>query len=129
MTDRKFRVGDKVRWYEVGGKPLWNADAIETRGGVGRWVEGKVSQSYDTTILVDGQWWPQPDHCRALYGEPGYLELVEAVKEPRYRVAYAPETYSVYIETGEFSVLSLFPERCWFEIEALCAKLNEENQP
>jgi len=124
---RKFKVGDRVRWYEVGDMPLWGSDFIQTSGGSGHWVEGKVSQSYDTTLLVDGWWWwPQPGHEQARYGEPGYLELVEAVKEPQFSIRTVEGLDRLRIfykdackpETG-------FPEYCRPELEAICKKMND----
>jgi len=134
MTQRKFKAGDKVRWYVVGGEPLWNFANIRSMGDDGHWVEGIVDQSRgDGTFLVAGRggggwWWPQPGLDSSRYGEPGYLELVEAVKEPRYRVKNTFDDRSIRILDDDCAVRSVFPVSCRPELEALCAKLNEENQ-
>jgi hypothetical protein len=127
---RKFQVGDKVRWYEIDGRPLWNFDTIEevcADSGRGRWIEGIVTSVTDAAFDVSSVWrWPQPDHSRALYGEPGYLELVEAVPEPRF-VVREDDLCHLYVADLELSLLasSSFPESCRPELEALCSKLNK----
>jgi len=135
MTDRKFKVGDKVRWYVVGGEPLWNFADIRSMGDDGHWVEGIVDQSRDDgTFLVSGRcgygwWWPQPGLDSSRYGEPGYLELVEAIPEKMFRVVDTLDARSIYIEDGECTALSVFPEFYRPELEALCEKMNKGNQP
>jgi len=127
---RKFKVGDKVRWYEIECRPLWNCNGTKTlMHGPSKWVEGVVTSTTDAVVCVSGGWlWPQPDRSDARYGEPGYLELVEAAPEPRYRVVGAPAACSVYIEDGSVW-LSLFPESCRAELEAICERLNAVQEP
>jgi len=125
MTDRKFKAGDKVRWYTVDGEPLWSFDAIYGKGDDGHWEEGIVSMPNDYVFLVGDWWWPQPDDSRSRYGEPGYLELVEAVPEKMFRVVDTLDARSIYIEDGECTALSAFPKFYRPELEALCKKLNE----
>jgi hypothetical protein len=125
---RKFKVGDKVRWYTVDGSPLWNTAIIQkTPGGKGRWVEDRVSQIARSTFRAGGWWWPQPDDEYARYGEPGYLELVEAASEPRYRIVSLerPRRLEIFRE-GSWHTETSFPESCRTELEALCKKLNEQ---
>jgi hypothetical protein len=122
---RKFKVGDKVRWYEVDGRPLWNTVIIQkTPGGKGRWVEGRVSQISRSTFRAGGWWWPQPDWEHACYGEPGYLELVEAAPEPRFRIC-ADFAGDLSVAIDDLEVVS-FPPSCRPELEAICAKMNEQ---
>lgn len=81
-ASRSFKVGDTVR-FEMGedGFPRWNHN--EDRGGPGKWVTATVVEVNDLAFLVSwrgyGWVWPQPGQPDARYGEPGYLELVEAV--------------------------------------------------
>jgi hypothetical protein len=130
---REFKVGDKVRWYEISGQPLWDFGETRMLPGPGKWVEGVVTLVTDAVFDVpshSGIWrWPQPDHCRALYGEPGYLELVDAVKEPRFAVIDEGDA-GLYIDDSQVAdEVCRFPESCLQELELICAKLNEENQP
>jgi hypothetical protein len=125
MTNRKFRVGDRVRWYVVGDEPLWNFANIRSMGDDGHWVEGIVDRLCDDgTFTVAGWWWPQPGHHKACYGEPGYLELIEAAKEPRARVKNTFDDRSIYISDDDFAVRSIFPVSCRSELESICTKLN-----
>jgi len=132
MTQRKFKAGDKVRWYVVGGEPLWNFANIRSMGDDGHWVEGIVDQSRDDgTFLVsgrcgDGWWWPQPGLDSSRYGEPGYLELVEAVKESRFWVR--DDGFTAYLMDNQGTFLFALPNTCRPELESICTKLNEENQ-
>jgi hypothetical protein len=122
---RKFQVGDRVRWYEVGGHSLWSFNWMEAIGDKGYWTEGYVTSADPNMFAVDGcQIWPQPDHESARYGEPGYLELVEVVSKPRCRVVQNPPT-GLYHVVDDYGVNSLFPESCLPELEALCVKLNK----
>jgi hypothetical protein len=132
---REFQIGDKVRWYEVDGRPMWNFDEVEAHvGGSGCWVEGIVRRVYvrDNEFSIGLYMWPQPGHYQARYGEPGYLELVEEAREPKYRVEEAgcgdnPVTY-FYIADDHGAEIRCFHESCRAELEALCAKMNEEGK-
>jgi len=124
---REFKVGDKVKWYEFGDKPLWDFDRPNFVSGPGKWVEGVVTSATDAVFDADGSWeWPQPAHCRSMYGEPGYLELVEAVPEPQFSIRTVEGLDRLRIfykdackpETG-------FPEYCRPELEAICKKMND----
>jgi hypothetical protein len=128
---RQFRVGDKVRWYSTDNRPLWNFDHIRGKGSNGHWEVGIVDmRSANHTFRVAGWLWPQPDDPRARYGEPGYLELVEAAPESR---PFIVETLSGNVSIRdrdteiEALVKKLF-EACRAELEALCKKLNEGTQ-
>jgi hypothetical protein len=125
---RKFQVGDKVKWYAIDDCPMWDFNHLYSSSvKKGEWVEGTVTRvDADDTFFVDGWRWPQPDHCRALYGEPGYLELVEAVKGPRYIIVTLerPRRLEIFRE-GSWHTKTSFPEVCRPELEALCAKLNK----
>jgi len=125
---RKFKVGDKVRWYTVDGSPLWNTVIIQkTPGGKGRWVEDRVSQISRSTFKAGGWWWPQPDIEHARYGEPGYLELVEAAPEPAFSIRKVEGLNFLRIfYKDRCSPQCTFPESCRAELESLCKKLNEQ---
>jgi hypothetical protein len=124
---REFKVGDKVRWYEILGRPLWDFSETRMLLGSGKWVDGVIISAIGVVFDVSGYsgiWrWPQPDHCRALYGEPGYLELVEAVKEPRFDVRENIQGDLYVADLG--SGLPTFPVSCRHELESICAKLNK----
>jgi hypothetical protein len=125
---RKFQVGDKVKWYEIDDCPMWDFNELYARVKKGEWAEGFVTRvDADNTFLVDGWQWPQPGHELARYGVPGYLELVEAIPEKMFRVVDTLDARSIYIEDGECVALSVFPESCRPEIQAICTKLNKEH--
>jgi len=129
---RKFKIGDRVRWYEIDGRPLWNFDTIEevcSDSGRGRWIEGVVTSATDAVFDADGSWeWPQPAHCRSMYGELGYLELVEAAPEPEFEVRRVPKDGCWYVGRIGGGAVMLFPGRCINELEAVCKKLNKEHE-
>jgi hypothetical protein len=131
---RSFKVGDKVRWYQRNGRPMWNVDTIragqEIPLGKGRWVEDRVSQISGSTFKAGGWWWPQPGDPQSCYGEPGYLELVEAAPEPKYHieeiVSGTVPVSCFYLIDDCGNVVVLVPGSCRAELEALCKKLNEQ---
>jgi hypothetical protein len=124
---RKFQVGDKVKWYEIDDCPMFDFRSLYTRVKKGEWAEGFVTRvDADNTFLVGGWRWPQPGHKLALYGVPGYLELVEAAPEPRFEIRKVEGLDRLRIfykdacrpETG-------FPESCRPELESICAKMDK----
>jgi len=125
---RQFRVGDKVKWYQSGFTPLWSFEFITSTGGSGCWMNGVVTSVADDDTFAVGRWrWPQPGHTLARYGEPGYLELVETVKEPRF-VVREDDLGHLYVADLELGLMaaSAFPEACRPELESICAKLNKK---
>jgi len=126
---REFKVKDKVKWYEFGDKPLWDFDRPNFVSGPGKWVDGVVTSATDAVFDVCGcsgvLRWPQPAHCRSMYGEPGYLELVEAVPEPQFEVRRVPKDGCWYVGRIGGGAVMLFPGRCINELEAVCKKLNK----
>jgi hypothetical protein len=129
MTERQFRVGDRVRWYQIDDTPLWNFDSVWSIGRGGYWAESIVTKTDHKTkkFVVDNGWnWPQPGHEQARYGEPGYLELVEAVKDPRFRVVDTVWDVGVCIvDTSQpEGSRTILPPSCRPELEAICEKLN-----
>jgi len=124
---RQFRVGDKVKWYEIDDCPMWDFKELYARVKKGEWAEGFVTRvDADNTFLVDGWRWPQPKHELARYGVPGYLELVEAAPEPRFEVR-EDDLGHLYVANLELNWLttSAFPESCRPELKAICEKLNK----
>jgi len=122
---RQFRVGDKVKWYQSGFTPLWSFEFITSTGGSGCWMNGVVTSVADDDTFAVGRWrWPQPGHTLARYDEPGYLELVEAVLTPKFKMTETICGELLLREADSPEALSHFPESCRAELEALCEKLN-----